>query len=155
MPPAIEAGDVARPFAAVLTSNVPGDYPPDQWADVTTRQILTVKESASDERARKTARCQAAIRAILIAAFGAQQQEEQHRLGERGCARYDDDLGIDRRVLETSARIIAAAREHLVFGPQNLGDLYAENRAMLCAIIGTNLATSVTITRKWHAHARS
>jgi len=144
----------ALPFY-VLSSNVPGDHPPDQWADITTQQIISVSDNASDERKRKTGLFKAEVREILIAAFKGQQFVEQQKLAEKGCDRYTDDYGIDQRVINTSERIITAAREYLVFGSTNLGDLYyAPNRTALCNVIGTNLATSVMITRKWHAHER-
>lgn len=151
MLPPVNSNHVARPFSAVLVSNVPGDYPPDQWADIIVPQIITVSANASDERKSKTSLFVNRIREVLIELFRAQQLYEQYRLKERGCDRYTDDFEIDDAVVDASGQIIAAAHEYLVFGSVDLGDYYAANRTQVCNTIGTNLATSVMITRKWHA----
>lgn len=151
LPPA-SASHVARPFT-VLTSNVPGDYPPDQWADMVLSKIVSVSDDASDERKRKAAAFSAPVREILINTFRHRQLEEQAKLAEEGADRYDADIGIDRHVNAAADAIIARAHDYLVFGPVDLGDYYQQNRTGLCNVIGTNLATSVSITRRWHAHA--
>lgn len=142
---------VARDFT-VMTSNVPGDYPPDQWADMVLSKIITVLDDASDERKRKVALFRQPVRELLIHTFRDRQLEEQHKLAEDGIDRYDADLEIDRQVNRAADRIIAEAHRHLVIGGHDLGDYYQANRAGLCNLIGTNLATSVSITRRWHAH---
>lgn len=154
MLPAVSTQHVARPVA-VLVSNVPGDYAPDQWADIVTDKIISVSDNANDERKQKTAVFRMVTREILINVFRCCQEQEQYALSEYGCDRYGHDLGIDGLVNEGAHRIIAAARERLVFGSVNLGDLYyARHLSALCNVIGTNLATSVMITRRWHAHER-
>jgi|GEM_PF-5563299 len=155
LPPVAADSHVARPFATVLASNVPGDYPPDQWADTTLRAFITVGDGASDERKRKAAAFIAQARETLIRVFIICQEREQVLLASEGADHYAADLGIDELVIHASGAIVEAAREHLVFGPVNLGDiLYAPNRLGIANTIGTNLATSVNITRRWHAHAR-
>lgn len=151
LPPA-SASYVARPFD-VLTSNVPGDYPPDQWADMILQRIVSVSDNASDERKRKVALFRQPVREILINTFRDRQLEEQYKLAEDGADRYDADLEIDRQVNEAADRIIAGAHNHLVIGGFDLGNFYQDNRNSICNVIGTNLATSVSITRRWHAHA--
>jgi len=150
-----QASHVARPFAAVLTSNVPGDYPPDQWADITTQLIVAVSDNASDERKSKAKDFISRVREILIQAFQTCQEHEQKALADLGTARYAMDLDINALVIEASSRVIQAAKDTLQFGAVNLGTLFYEpNRRALCDTIGRNLATSVSITRRWHAHAR-
>lgn len=135
-----------------MTSNVPGDYPPDQWADIVLGLIIKVDDDASDQRKRKVALFQDVVREHLIDVFRAKQLMEQRRLAAEGADRYDADLGIDGYVNFAAIHIIEEAHKHLVFGPIDLGDYYEANRAGLCNVLGTNLATSVTIARRWHAH---
>ena len=151
MLPPVSATHVARPFQ-VLVSNVPGDYPPDQWADIILGMIINVNDDASDERKRKVALWRHPVREILINTFKARQAEELWKLADEGTDRYDADLEIDRHVNGAADGIIAEAHKHLVFGQIDLGNYYAANRIGLCNVIGTNLATSVSITRRWHAH---
>jgi hypothetical protein len=143
---------VARPFD-VMTSNVPGDYPPDQWADIVTSRLISVDDDASESRKRKVAAFKAKAREILINAFSNVQEGEQYLLAEQGADRYDADPGIDWHVNDAADRIIQAAHDELVIDGIDLGDWYARNRYFVCNAIGTNLATSVSITRRWHAHA--
>lgn len=150
LPPA-SATHIARPFQ-VLTSNVPGDYPPDQWADMVLSIIIKIEDNASDERKRKVAAFSAPVREILIHMFRDRQLEEQYKLAEDGADRYDADLEIDRQVNHAADRIIHYAHEHLVIAGFDLGNYYQNIRTGLCNAIGTNLATSVSITRRWHAH---
>lgn len=106
--------------------------------------IITVGDSASEERRRRTVALQGAIREC--------QEREQYLLAQEGTSRYLADLGIDRLVNESADRIIARVLEQ--DAPEGAGPYLAGRRHALCGIIGTNLATSVTITRRWHAHAR-
>lgn len=126
-----------------------GPHPPEDWANATADQIVSIAEGAPGTLAAEGRQFRDELVRILGRYFARVQRHERDQLKEHSHARLMQDPGLSEHVKDPVGAVVATASDY------SFGEYFQkpETQDYVRRVLEKDMGSAVLIERSWHADA--